>query len=306
MPNKDYTGLDEGEQKGPREVPFQSSTLETIDLAMFSYVDKVLDLHTTTNEGWKKVPIIWVATERAYQIKHDKALRDQEGALIMPIIALHRTGIEKNPEKRGGLQPHILPDIDGKGQTIQVASRIKQDKTSNFENATANRLANNIAGTQFITRSSRRKKVIYESISMPIPVWIEVSYSIVLRTEYQQQINQLLQPFITRPGNINHFMIGANGHRFESFVQSSFGMENNIQAIEKEERRYETKVEIKVLGYLMGSGDNQNQPKVVVRENYAEFVFPRERVIMGDIPMHSGDGTITLDKNKSVDGGYKE
>ena len=304
MPSKDYTGLDAEERKGIREIPFQPSTLETIDLAMFEYVDKALNLHTTTNEGWKKVPIIWVATERAYQIKHDKALHDQDGALIMPVIALHRTSVEKDPAKRGGLQPHILPNADLKGQTIQVANRVKQDKTSNFENATANRLANNIAGTQFITRSNRRKRVVYES--MPIPVWVEITYSIVIRTEYQQQINQLLQPFITKTGNINHFMIGAEGHRFEAFVQGSFGMENNIQAMEKEERRYETKVEIKVLGYLMGEEDNTDQPKVVVRENYVEFVFPREAVIMGDLPEHSGDGSLTSDKNRSVDGGYRE
>ena len=43
------------------------STFETIDSAVFDWVDNVLDLHATTNEGWKKVPVLWLTTERAAQ-----------------------------------------------------------------------------------------------------------------------------------------------------------------------------------------------------------------------------------------------
>ena len=39
----------------------------------------------------------------------------------------------------------------------------------------------------------------------------------------------------------------------------------------------------------MGKGDNQDQPKVVVRENAVEFRMPRERVISGDDPEHDDD-----------------
>ena len=49
------------------------------------------------------------------------------------------------------------------------------------------------------------KKVVYETISIPIPTHITVNYSITLRAEYQQQINTMLAPFITRTGNINGF-----------------------------------------------------------------------------------------------------
>jgi hypothetical protein len=35
-----------------------------------------LNVFCTTNKGFKKIPFIWVGAERAYQIKHNKDLRD--------------------------------------------------------------------------------------------------------------------------------------------------------------------------------------------------------------------------------------
>ena len=46
------------------------------------------------------------------------------------------------------------------------------------------------------------------------------------------------------------------------------------------------KVDIKVLGYIMGEGKNAEQPKVVIRENAVEVRLSREHVIFGDIPEH--------------------
>ena len=307
MPNKDYTEVDENLKSRLREVPFQPSTLETVDLAIYDYVNESINLRSTTNEGWRKVPIIWVSTERAYQIKHDQNLRDKEGTLILPAVTMHRTAVSKDPAKRGGIQPHLLPTTDIKGQTFEIARRISQEKTAQFANADSN---NRMAGngrvkSKFIT-SKKNKKIVYEVMSIPIPVWVEISYSITLRAEYQQQMNEMLQPFITRFGNINHFIINRDGHRYESFVQGDFTMNNNVDSMDTEERRYETKIDVKVLGYLMGEGDNQDQPKIAIRENTVEFRIPRERVISGDIPTHGGDGTSTSDKNRSVDGGYRE
>ena len=36
---------------------------------------------------------------------------------------------------------------------------------------------------------------------MPIPTWVIVKYEVHLRSEYQQQMNELIRPFITVPGN---------------------------------------------------------------------------------------------------------
>ena len=285
-----------------REIPFQLSTIETIDLAMFDYLDKRLNLHAMTNEGFKKVPIIWTATERAYQIKHNKSLRDQEGTLILPAIALHRSSVTKDLSQRGGIQPHHEPTGDIKGQTYTVARRIKQDKTAGFENAQSNRLG---APSRFLMDKVDRK-IVYETVSMPMHVWVNVAYSIALKTEYQQQMNELLQPFVTKFGNINHFKISRDNHSYESFVDGNFSFNNNLESLDEEERKFETKININVLGYLMGQGLNDDQPKMVVRESVTVVKTPREKVVMGDKPEQGSGGVAADDKDQGVDGGYKE
>ena len=58
-------------------ISFEPSTMETIDYSVHDFVDKQLDIFCTTNKGFKKVPVIWQAAERAFQIKDD--LLDIEG-----------------------------------------------------------------------------------------------------------------------------------------------------------------------------------------------------------------------------------
>ena len=84
-----------------KEIELQPSTIETIDRAIFEFVDEDLDIFCSTNKGFKKVPFIWAGAERAYQIKHDRELRDVNGWLIYPIMSIERTGITKDLTKRG-------------------------------------------------------------------------------------------------------------------------------------------------------------------------------------------------------------
>ena len=60
--------------------------------------------------------------------------------------------------------------------------------------------------------------------------------------------------------------------------------------METDERKFETSLDIKVLGYLLGSGKNEEKPTVIIRENAVEVKIPRERVVLGDIPEHTDDG----------------
>ena len=119
---------------------------------------------------------------------------------------------------------------------------------------------------------------------MPMPVYIDIVYSINLRTEYQEQMNDLVVPFITNPGGINYQKVSKDGHNYDAFIQQSFLQENNIASMGEEQRTYKTKINLKVLGYLMGADKNQESPKVVIRENAVTISFPRERVMTGDIP----------------------
>ena len=115
-----------------KEVEFMPSTLETIDHAMYRWLDETLNLYTTTNKGWTKVPVVWVSAERAYQIKNNKELRDSKGTLKLPIITIEKTSITKDSTMLGRLTAHLPGVDDEKGGSITIARRIQQEKTSNL------------------------------------------------------------------------------------------------------------------------------------------------------------------------------
>ena len=189
-----------------------------------------------------------------------------------------------------------------KGGSLVISRRIKQDKTSNFANADANRNYNGSA-PKFVRKAT--SKVVYETISIPTIVYAEVTYRLLLRSEYQQQMNDMVLPFITRPGTINSFLVNRDGHRYEAFVQSDFAQNNNISSMENEERRFETSIDIKVMAYLVGEGLNQDTPKFSVRENAVQVRIPREHVVLNDPLVTRGPGKDSK-RNVGVDGKYRE
>ena len=67
------------------------STLETIDMGLYEHINKVLDIHTKTNRGLIKVPVLWLSAERTFQIKNDRSFRDAIGKLQLPLISIERS-----------------------------------------------------------------------------------------------------------------------------------------------------------------------------------------------------------------------
>ena len=271
-----------------REIPYSVSNMETIDNSVFKWLDEKLGIHVDSNKGRKKVPVVWISAERAYQIKREQGVRDQAGALVLPVITYERTGVTKDLAKKGSIYANILPVDDYRRGSITVARKINHNKTAKFANADSKRMkggSDNVGKAQinFPFNKGRSNKVVYQTISMPLPVYIEAEYQILLRAEYQQQMNEMLSPFITRPGGINSVLLEYENHRYEAFIDASLSMENNISTLEQEERKYETKIKLRVLGYLIGDEKNLETPKYVVRENAVEVKIPRERIVAGDI-----------------------
>jgi len=280
-----------------QEIEMMPSTLETIDFAVYDFLNDRLDLSTTSNDGFKKVPIIWASTERSFQIKANKNLRDRDETLIFPAITLERKGATKDITKRAIPYANIPPSKDYpayRGGTITIARRINQKKTAEFQNNIS--LRRYSGGVRSIGKGQPTfpgivdKKTVYETITIPLPVWVSVKYEISLRTEYQQQMNDLITPLL-RQGGMNSMprRLERDGHKFEAFIAGSFVNNSNSNGLQMEPRNYETIVSLDVLGYLIGDGPNDDRPKVVIRENAVEVKIPREHVILGDIDEYLDD-----------------
>jgi hypothetical protein len=268
-----------------QEIPFMPSTIETIDRALFDYIDDELNISCTTNKGFNKLPFIWTGAERAYQIKHNKDLRDSNGFLIYPIMTLERTAISKDVSKRGAFYAAIPNRQDAKGGLMTVARMIKQDKTANFANADSKRLINNNIGNKQNNFPKHNSKVVYETITMPIPMYLEVQYTLTIHAEYQQQINEALTALMTTSVyGPDYFNISKDGHHFEAFIESDYDLNNNAASLMEDARGYQTQASLRVRGYIIGGDKNEDRPKIVRRENAVEVKIPREQVIFGDIP----------------------
>ncbi len=85
-----------------------------------------------------------------------------------------------------------------------------------------------------------------------------------------------MAPFITRTGQINAFTMKRNGHSYEAFIDQSFAHNNNVSNLEEEMRMFSSEINIRVLGYLMGEGENDDRPIVAVEESIVELTYPRE------------------------------
>jgi len=296
MPNKKWKisdrAIDPSMRRSRQEMQLyklQPSNLENIDAAMFEWINEKLNIHCTTNSGWEKVPVIWASAERAFQTKRSQTKRDSDGALIFPIITIERTSVSKELTRKGIYYGNIPGVDDYRNASIEISKRIQHDKTANFANADSAKRHGVVSSpvghgqVNFRTRKNNNK-IVYETFSIPMPVYLDINYQFKIRAEFQQQMNEIVQPLMVYPGGLNYFVVERNEHRYECFVQSEFSQENNLSSMGEESRKYETQIDIKTLGYVFGSENNQESPKVTRRENIVEFRIQRERVIMEDSP----------------------
>jgi len=286
MPHKinfDFAQIPAGTNLKLSEIGMLASTIEDIDASVLEWLKEDLELSATTNEGWKPVPIFWQTPERAFQVKNNRDLRDDAGSIILPVVSVERTGITKDPNRKGGFQAQVYSDKEnGRTGRMVLAKKIVQDKTRNFATVGNLRRGLKTGGSTQLYYPRENKKIVIKTLSIPIPVYINLDYKISLTTEYQQQMNELLAPFMTRTGQINSFVLRRNGHLYEVFIDQNFTHNNNIATLNEDLRIFKTVITFKVLGYLIGEGENDDRPIVRVDENIVEISYPRESTMVKD------------------------
>ncbi len=270
--------------------PLNPSTLEDVDYALYEFINDELNIYSETNRGFKKVPVMYSVPERAYQIKNDPNLRPNGRTLLYPLISILKTSINQDPTKKGRYGVHIPPYFDyyNRGGSIDIARVIHQEKTKNFANANSIRKSQGQV-SNYQTFPMKNKNIVYETLSVPMPSFVEISYTISIIAEYQQQMNDILSAFATKTSTPSAFKITHNKNEYEAFITPEYSLDNNSAGLETSERIFKTTVTINVLGYLIGATKNQETPNVVRRQSAAKVQIQRERAVLGDeIDYHVG------------------
>ena len=266
------------------------STLEDIDFAVFNYINDSLNVSCDTNEGFSKVPVIFAGAERAYQVKVQET-RKNGRSLEYPLISVVRNSLVKNPENKGRYGVYIPPYFDfyKKGGAIAIARQVQQEKTRDRANASAIKKFGSGTNQTYSTFPFENKKIVYETLYVPNPTFVAVTHQLQLTSNFQQQMNQMLAPFLSTFSAPAAFNITYEGNTYEAFVDPDFANESNNAAFGTDERIFKSTVTVKVLGHIIGADKNQETPTIVVRESPAEVVIGRERTATGDEPeFHAG------------------
>ena len=268
------------------DLELKPSTLENIDTALYRFLDEALNLHSETSDGVIKVPVVFSSAERAFLSKNSAEGRDNDGTMNLPMISIDRTSVSKDLSKTTsyyGPTPFFIDSIHG--SYIRINRTIVEDKTNNFA------VADNIKNSNGVKRTpngqayfpSDNKKIVTVSYYVPRPVSINVNYAITIKTNYLQQMNNLVVPFINIGDYAKMVKISNDGHYYEAFFNGTFNTTNTVSNMTNNERTYQTNITVGVIGYLIGEGNNQIRKKVIKRENAVEVKIPRERVIVGDV-----------------------
>lgn len=262
------------------------STIEDIDHAVYNFVNDRMNVFVDTNEGWEKVPVIYSLPERAYQIKNDPDLRPNGRTLKYPLISINKTSVVQNPANKGIYGVNIPPYFDfyNRGGSIPIARVVEQEQTAKFANANAIRKSDGGMNKNRQTFPGKNKNVVYETLLIPMPTFVEMTYTIDIVTEYQTQMNQVLSKFHTFTGDPSVFRIEHERNSYEAFLDPNYNIDFKADGLDVTERIFKTALSLKVLGYLVGTKDNQDTPITVKRQSAAKIRFSRERSELDEQP----------------------
>ena len=208
-----------------------SCGLEDIDKAFFDLFDQQLNFNIENKSKTLTVPVVFATGERFAIVKRRKPLRDQAGALILPVVAIRRSSIDQSPatERLADVGDLVikrkLSDKDPQYQNLINKPNLKNQ--DNVADNSHNNSADNPEGAQPGTVNSRRPRTqetvnvqtgkllapnlgdnIFEILTIPFPHFITVNYEVTFWTQYMSHMNQLIEKFVSSyTGNRNQFKI---------------------------------------------------------------------------------------------------
>lgn len=218
-------------------------TIKTVDQSCVDYFDKRLNIHVETGtEKRTKVPVIYATGERFALIRDNKGLRDDNGTLILPLISIRRTLIDRTPGNHG---------LGQETPSITVRRQI-HSKTANIQN-------------QLYARAVRgfpqpKREPVYEYLTIPFPDFANVYYEIIIWSQYQSQMNEILEKIFFNYDHLDSFVMPVeyDGHKrkgnsyyFVGFRDGNITPESNVQEFSDTERIIKYTYNIKVPAYFM-------------------------------------------------------
>ena len=94
----------------PENFSMPAAGIEDMDRALFDLFDKRLSFEFAVDDETRKVPVVFSTGERFALTRRIQPIRDNNNAIILPIIAIRRTSIDHDPSQGGYGTPIAFRD----------------------------------------------------------------------------------------------------------------------------------------------------------------------------------------------------
>ena len=261
-----------------------SCTIEDVDRALFNLFDKDMELFYKQKENLKRVPIIFATGERFAILRRKKPLRDKNGAIILPLISISRTGVEKDVARGMGtnqsgeivikkklsakdpvyqrlINKERLENQDDRATEGHYISNVLSGNTKDGLGALPGTIARRGADLEPSADFKNGRLIsstvgnnIYEIYTLPAPRYYVASYEITIWAQYTQQMNNFITSILTsgHTNGVETFRIETDkGYWFVAYLTSALTPGNNFSDFTNDERIVRYSFSMEVPGYII-------------------------------------------------------
>ena len=152
-------------------------TIEDVDWAIMSYIQDIIHPQIIENGQTIDVPVMYSNGEKWAQVQSRGYMRDRKGKIMTPIISIRRNSITERDMLK---KLDVNNNPAGNAQILQN----KHTKVNRYDRFS-------------VQQGSKRLNEYYVSA---VPEYIDVSYELLLWTEYTEQMNSLIEQIMPTGG----------------------------------------------------------------------------------------------------------
>ena len=231
LPKSQYElskGVEDNRFTRANDVRRDDDTLKELRIGLFDldycikwYFDNVIRPQITEFGKQVLVPVMHGAPEKWKNMQADGYFRDKNGKIQTPLISYKRTGITKNKT--------LGSKVDANFPQLYFTEEIKYDKQNKYDQFS------------ILTNS----KPIRSFITTVIPEFIDATYDVVVWTEFEDQMNNIIEPVIYTEGS---FWGDPERFKFRTKIDN---FTNTTDLLQDQDRIVRTTFTITMFGYII-------------------------------------------------------
>lgn len=263
----------------PSDVRVAPCGIEDLDKAFFRCLRDHVDFQVGEDPSrQQRVPIVFAVGEKWSMLKSGRAIRDRNKTLILPLVTVHRTGIEQaSADVTGrGMNQHVgqftvrskLDHADrayqniinklGVPNSVDVAHTLSPDDPGTLATSRAGTLANaNDADVRAGGLLAPKLGVnAWQVVSIPTPQFYTATYEITFWTQYVLHLNQMLERLMVSylpTGNRTMRLETGTGYWFVAYFEEGYASEDNADSSSGDELIRKYRLTVKVPAYIVES-----------------------------------------------------